>query len=78
MTEHNLECKLMKGLGETLPFHRITNPWHDKSVYIWLERVYLLILLQVFGHELHVLILSPKLKFADFNTLYIDNLAFRL
>ena len=30
-----LECKQMKELGETSPFHRFTNPQHDKLVYFW-------------------------------------------
>ena len=25
----------MKGLGETAPFHRFTNPRRDKLVYFW-------------------------------------------
>ena len=32
----------MKGLSETFPFHRFTNPRHDKSVYFWSWGSYLL------------------------------------
>ena len=32
----------MKGLGETLLFHRFTNPRPDKSVYFWSWDSYLL------------------------------------
>ena len=32
----------MKGLGETSPFHRFTNPRRDKSVYFWSWGTYLL------------------------------------
>ena len=34
--------KPMKGLGETSPFHRFTNPRRDKSVYFWSRDSYLL------------------------------------
>ena len=36
------ERKPMKGLGETSPFHRFTNPRRDKSVYVWSWGTYLL------------------------------------
>ena len=32
----------MKGLGETSPFHRFTNPRRDKSGYFWSCGTYLL------------------------------------
>ena len=32
----------MKGLAETSPFHRFTNPRRDKSVYFWSRGSYLL------------------------------------
>ena len=32
----------MKGLGETSPFHRFTNPQRDNSVYLWSWCSYLL------------------------------------
>ena len=32
----------MKGLGETSPFHRFTNPQREKSVYFWSWGTYLL------------------------------------